>query len=99
MKVLVTTYPFNAPIYGCEVFYNTKKSKYTQDEIRERIKEVNPDIIIAGTEKYTSIEFDLNGKLESLLQKREILDRSCLLNSFFRCSLPAHKRLKERSQA
>jgi len=33
MKVLVTTYPFNAPIYGCEVFYNTKKSKYTQEEV------------------------------------------------------------------
>ena len=59
MKVLVTTYPFNASIYGCEVFYNTKKSKYTQEEIRERLKEVNPDIVIAGTEKYTSTEFDL----------------------------------------
>lgn len=59
MKVLVTTYPFNVPIHDCEVFYNTKKSKYTQEEIRERIKEVKPDIIIAGTEKYTSTEFDL----------------------------------------
>ena len=64
MKVLVTTYPFNSPIEGCEVFYNTKKSKYTQEEIRERLKEVNPDIVIAGTEKYTSTEFDLSPNLK-----------------------------------
>ena len=65
MKVLVTTYPFNAPIVGAsEVIYNTKKSKYTQEEIRNLISEKNPDIIIAGTEKYTSSEFDLAPNLK-----------------------------------
>ena len=64
MKVLVTTYPFNAPIEGCEIFYNTKQSKYTQEEVRKKIKEINPDIIIAGTEKYTPLEFDLAPNLK-----------------------------------
>lgn len=63
-KVLVTTYPFDVEIDGCEVFYNTKKSKYTQEEIQQRLSEVNPDIVIAGTEKYTSTEFDLAPNLK-----------------------------------
>ena len=60
MKVLVTTYPFNASFpEDCEVVFNTKGMKYTQEEIQDILQKENPDIIIAGTEKYTSAEFDM----------------------------------------
>lgn len=60
MKILVTTYPFNASFpEDYEVVFNTKGMKYTQEEIQDILQKENPDIIIAGTEKYTSAEFDI----------------------------------------
>jgi len=60
MKILVTTYPFNASFpKDYEVVFNTKGMKYTQEEIQDILQKENPDIIIAGTEKYTSAEFDI----------------------------------------
>jgi len=65
MKILVTTYPFNASFpEDCEVVFNTKGMKYTQEEIQDILQKENPDIIIAGTEKYTSAEFDIYPNLK-----------------------------------
>lgn len=54
MKLLITTHPFNEDTskFPGEVIYNTKGSKYTQEEINELLIKENPDYIIAGTEKY-----------------------------------------------
>ena len=59
MKILVTTYPFSQAINDHEVIYNTKKMKYSQEEIYNILKRENPDIIIAGTEEYQLRELNV----------------------------------------
>lgn len=58
MKLLITTYPFDPSNVGelsnVSVFYNTVKRRYKREELIERFEEINPDFIIAGTEKYDS---------------------------------------------
>ena len=71
MKILVTTHPFNADVtslknLGYEIHYNDKKKKYTQQEVTDKIQEVNPDIIIAGTEKYSVDQLDLYTNLKMI---------------------------------
>ncbi len=60
-RILVTTHPFgekeNLPRQtlqnqGYEVRYNTIGRKYKKDELIKELKEFNPEIILAGTEKY-----------------------------------------------
>jgi D-3-phosphoglycerate dehydrogenase len=73
MKIMVTTHPFGEPdstpkrlLKGHEVFYNTVGRKYTHDELRGQIDRVKPDIIIAGTEKYTPEVLDLMPNLKMI---------------------------------
>lgn len=56
---MVTTYPFGVKnetpikqLEGYNVHYNDVKRKYTRDELLVRLETEQPDIIIAGTEKY-----------------------------------------------
>ena len=65
-KIMVTTHPFGSvndlPIkmlHGHEVYLNDVGRKYSPKELLERLVKFNPDIIIAGTEKYTSDTLDL----------------------------------------
>lgn len=65
-KIMVTTHPFcsvsDLPIkmlHGHEVYLNDVGRKYSPEELLERLVKFNPDIIIAGTEKYTSDTLDL----------------------------------------
>lgn len=60
MKIMVTTYPFGIVdpkalelLEWHDVRTNDLKRKFTLDEVRERLVEFQPDIIIAGTEKYS----------------------------------------------
>tara|TARA_B100000900_G_C20551994_1_gene705133 strand:- start:579 stop:1439 length:861 start_codon:yes stop_codon:yes gene_type:complete len=66
MKILVTTYPFNEKIENHEVLFNTKKSKYNQKEIDNLLSEHQPDIVIAGTEKYDIKQLDLCKNLKMI---------------------------------
>lgn len=66
MKILVTTYPFNEKIEDHEVIFNTKKSKYNQEEIDNLLLEHQPEIIIAGTEKYDIKQFNLCKNLKMI---------------------------------
>ena len=61
IKVIVTTFPFNYGEkffkntnfgYHIQIKYNEIKRKYTREEHIEVIKKEQPDVIIAGTEKY-----------------------------------------------
>ena len=70
MKILVTTYPFTETdlFLSCfETVYNPFKRKMGRSELMELLKLHNPDIIIAGTEKYDSevLDFCTNLKLIS----------------------------------
>jgi len=65
MKIIVTTYPFGyvdpmalGLLESHDVRLNDLKRKFTPDEVRERLIEFQPDVIIAGTEKYTAELFD-----------------------------------------
>jgi len=58
-KILVTTSPFGktserpkALLQSHDVVYNDMERKHTQDELCKILSSVNPDYIIAGTEKY-----------------------------------------------
>jgi len=62
MTILVTTYPFGDPNptprrllekHSEDVWYNPKGRKLTEGEVKRLIAKTQPDIIIAGTEKYT----------------------------------------------
>ena len=64
MKIVITTYPFSQIVSNCNVVYNTKKMKYSQSEIRDVISKENPDVIIAGTERYSSVELDMCSNLK-----------------------------------
>ena len=73
MKIMVTTHPFgknnNLPIKMLseyEVHYNDVYRKYSREEHLERIKKINPDIIIAGTEKYDYEIFNLASNLKMI---------------------------------
>ena len=70
MKIFVTTHPFrefkHKLPFPCEIIYNDKGSKYTQNEVQTKLKEINPDVIIAGTEKYTKAEFELSPNLKAI---------------------------------
>ncbi len=57
MKIIVTTYPFNAKS-NLELSLNTLKRKYTENELINVLKKENPDIIIAGTENYNKEVLD-----------------------------------------
>ncbi len=59
MKVMVTVDLFgvldDTPrklLSNFEVEYNKKNKKYSSEELKDNLKNFNPDIIIAGTEKY-----------------------------------------------
>jgi D-3-phosphoglycerate dehydrogenase len=59
VKISVTTHPFGDPndmpkkqLKGHEVHYNDVGRKYTKEEVRERLLKIQPEVIIAGTEKY-----------------------------------------------
>jgi len=61
MKIMVTTHPFGSvnplPVEmlgNYEVYYNDVGRKYSNEELIDRLKNILPDIIIAGTEKYTA---------------------------------------------
>ena len=71
MKILITTYPFGISnklpsqlLKKYSVIYNDCKRKYTRDELVERLKRYNPDIIIAGTENYDSTILKLCNNLK-----------------------------------
>lgn len=71
MKILITTYPFGddsdlSILQQHSLYFNEKKSKYDREEIINRVKEVNPDIIIAGTEKYDSELLNATSKLQMI---------------------------------
>ena len=61
MKILVTTVPFGNPndtprrmLEGSDVVYNTSSSELQKDALIEILQAACPDVIIAGTEKYTA---------------------------------------------
>jgi len=66
MRILVTTYPFNEEIKGHTVLFNEKKSKYSQDEIEKILISFQPEIIIAGTEKYDTKQLELCNGLKMI---------------------------------
>ena len=66
MRILVTTYPFSEKIEDHEVILNSKKSKYTQNEIDNLLVKFQPEIIIAGTEKYDLKQLDLCTSLKMI---------------------------------
>jgi len=60
IKVMVTTHPFGSVndlpkkmLSNFDVFYNDVGRKYSAEELKERLYKFMPDVIIAGTEKYT----------------------------------------------
>jgi D-3-phosphoglycerate dehydrogenase len=66
LKIMVSTYPFgisnDTPIKqleGIDVHYNDVKRKYSREELIERLVKYQPNILIAGTEKYDSEILDL----------------------------------------
>jgi len=71
MKIMVTTHPFGSvnelPINMLEdfdVYYNDVGRKYTYEELLKRLREFQPEAIIAGTEKYTDAILDLVPELK-----------------------------------
>ncbi|MBD3248780.1 hypothetical protein GF336_01930 [Candidatus Woesearchaeota archaeon] len=65
MKILVTTYPFGDPnskpkelLKDFDIEYNTLGREYEKEETLELVKKHNPEIIIAGTEKYDAEVLD-----------------------------------------
>ena len=65
-KIVVTTYPFGNPnpkplqqLDGFDVSYNTIGREYNQDELKQVLIEEQPNIIIAGVEKYKPEFLDL----------------------------------------
>ena len=67
MKIMVTTYPFGTPnetpkllLDKYDVHYNEVGREYTEAEIEKLLTEHQPNIVIAGTEKYNNIlnQFD-----------------------------------------
>ena len=67
MNAVITTSPFNKEnnflkkliSNGVSVSFNEKGRKLTKEEIKEFLKNKDPDIIIAGTENYNSEIFDI----------------------------------------
>ena len=66
MKIVVTTYPFGDPnpkprqqLEGLNVSYNTIGREYEPEELRQVLIDEQPDIIIAGVEKYCGEFLDL----------------------------------------
>lgn len=62
--LLITTNPFNngretIASTGVEAVYNDSGRKYSQKEIEALLKYHNPEMIIAGTENYTTKQLDL----------------------------------------
>ena len=62
MKIMVTTYPFGTPnetpkllLDKYDVHYNKVCREYTEAEIEKLLTEHQPNIVIAGTEKYNNI--------------------------------------------
>ncbi|MFH0779314.1 MAG: NAD(P)-dependent oxidoreductase [Parcubacteria group bacterium] len=73
MKILVTIHPFGISreetqksLQGFDVIYNEKGRKYTGDELKDILQKINPDIIIAGTEKYSADILDLCPNLKMI---------------------------------
>jgi len=78
MRILVTTDPFGKSDTtprellkkyeekGFSVRYNEVKRKHTSVEIATLLSSYNPEIIIAGTEKYTSEMLDLDSNLKMI---------------------------------
>jgi len=71
MKIMVTTHPYGSVnirpremLNKYDVHYNDVNRKYKTNELIERIQKHQPDIIIAGTEKYTSEILDLMPNLK-----------------------------------
>ena len=72
MKIAVTTAPFGNPdptprkqLQGLDVEYNTIDREMNSCELASMLSKIQPDIIIAGTEKYTPeiLALDPNLKL------------------------------------
>lgn len=73
MKIIVTTNPFGDPNPAPRNFleeynpsYNETGAKYSKEEHLEVIKKDQPDIIIAGTEKYDAEALDLIPNLKMI---------------------------------
>lgn len=73
MKIIVTTHPFGDPnpkpleqLEGYNVTFNNVGRKYTQKEHLKVLKEEQPDIIIAGTERYSPEILDLVPNLKMI---------------------------------
>ena len=73
MKILITIYPFGISeiemqklFPGFDVIYNDKRRKLNNEELKEVLKKTNPDIIVAGTEKYTAGELNLCPNLKMI---------------------------------
>lgn len=73
MKIMVTTYPFGITdesaltiLSDHEVMTNDVERKYSHDEVVERIASFQPDIIIAGTELYTTEILDMVPNLKMI---------------------------------
>jgi D-3-phosphoglycerate dehydrogenase len=65
-KIMVTTHPFGSKndlpikhLEDYEVHYNDVGRKYKIEEVAERIREFQPDILVAGTERYDIEMLDL----------------------------------------
>jgi D-3-phosphoglycerate dehydrogenase / 2-oxoglutarate reductase len=77
MKVIITTHPFGIPNhspinalleqfkYEC-IGFNKVKQKYSKEQHIEILKKEQPDIIIAGTEKYNKDVLDLVPNLKMI---------------------------------
>jgi|10_taG_2_1085330.scaffolds.fasta_scaffold00523_20 D-3-phosphoglycerate dehydrogenase len=79
MKIVITTHPFNyedpavAPLLqqlrdacGAEIKFNNKLRKFSSQELLETLSFEEPDIIIAGTERYGAKELDLCKNLKMI---------------------------------
>jgi len=75
LNIMVTTYPFGhnnkKPVellkeIDCKVFYNDFKRKYTKGELIRFLLNIQPEIIIAGTEKYDKDTLDNNPNLKMI---------------------------------
>ena len=73
-KIIVTTYPFNEGNYrfeylrgmGYEILFNEYKRKMSPSEVLTVMEIENPEIIIAGTEKYDSDLLDVCTNLKMI---------------------------------
>lgn len=72
MNVLITTYPFDEnneylsliKKYGGKIYFNPYKRKMKPHELKKELETINPEIIIAGTEKYDSNILDICDNLK-----------------------------------